>query len=267
MGGSLLAAVGLAVYFLRQAGWRRFLSREMDLAVVMLTLILPYTSPFGYLVLGWEKVDGLHLPSPQRRCRGWAVPALSMAPGVAVAIAWYWFSVARRDEEDVGGWASPHTGGMGWPDAFLLGHRDCLLYHLLHQSPVRDCSPVPRGQRVTGLRSMRCSGVASPGTTTDSTLLYEFLPAVDHWRRCCGSPGCCGGRWTVTPAGDLPAEQKAEAAVVPAGVERRGGSVKAARLRLLTGDACLDFVLFLGFWTVGVWKEPISYVVKRCPGC
>ena len=267
-GGSLLAAAGLAVYFLRESGWRRLLSLpEMDLAVIMLTLVLPFVAPVGYLVLGWEQVDWSSPSITPEAVARWAVLVLLMI-GIAIAIAWYWFSVARRDEDAAGVDGRRPTLAV-WAGLMLFFWAIAIIFFTtFFTNPLRGIATGVVGSLGYWIAQHEVQRGSQPWYYYGLlTVLYEFLPALlTVGGAAAVVRGLLRGRWHVTPAADLPAEQQAQAAASATPAESRGGTKSAQPVTALLspGDARLFLVLFLAFWTVGAWVA-YSYAGEKMP--
>ncbi|MEM7127723.1 MAG: flippase activity-associated protein Agl23 [Chloroflexota bacterium] len=99
MSGAIIGAffAGLALWQAIPGGKMSnlFKSPSADLAVLMLTLILPFTAPFGHLLLDWDPL-ATATTTDLLRSTG-LVGAMTL---VAVALAFFWFAVARQDYDD-----------------------------------------------------------------------------------------------------------------------------------------------------------------------
>lgn len=94
----ILGTISLLVWWLGAEGLKRIrLNEPAELAVVMLTLVMPFLSPFLHLALGW---DAMAYTANAELLRTTALVLLLV--GLAVAIAYYWFGV-RPAEEIVAG--------------------------------------------------------------------------------------------------------------------------------------------------------------------
>ncbi|MCL4832386.1 MAG: TIGR03663 family protein [Caldilineaceae bacterium] len=261
VGLALLAAAGLLVVFLRQEGWQRFLKLpEMDLAVLMLTLILPFTAPLGYLVLPWEKVDWQSPAINNQTVARWGL-LIGITLLLAIGLAWYWFSAARRDEED-----AKRPSLMTWAGLMLFFWAIAIVFFTtFFTNPLRGMA--------TGIVGSLGYWIAQQAVQRGSqpwyyygllTLLYEFLPALlTVGGAVAVGRGLLGGRWSVTPVGDLPTEQRGGAESAAASPKAKG-SPASSSISLSPGDVRLYFVLFLGYWVVGAWVA-YSYAGEKMP--
>lgn len=268
VGIALLAVLGLLVFFLRESGWRRFLSLpEMDLAIVMLTLVLPFTSPFGYVLLGWEQVDWSAPSITPEAVARWAILVLIMI-GAAVATAWYWFSAARRDEEDEE--VAGHRPTLAvWAGLMLFFWViEIVFFTTFFTNPLRGIA--------TGVVGSLGYWTAQHDVQRGSqpwyyygflTLLYEFLPALLTVGGVVAvARGLLRGQWIATPTADLPAEFQGEAQGLAQAVTGAKARVKTDSFSLLPSPPQLRIylILFLGFWTVGAWVA-YSYAGEKMP--
>ena len=268
VGMALLAAVSLLVVDLRQSGWRRFLSLpEMDLAVVMLTLILPFTAPFGYLVLGWEKVDWSAPTIDNQSVARWAL-LVGVMTVASIALAWYWFSAAQRDEED-----ASHPTLATWAGLMLTFWAiEIVFFTTFFTNPLRGLATGIVGSLGYWIGQQAVQRGSQPWYYYGFlTLLYEFLPAL----LTVGGAGAIlsgllRGQWMPTPATDLPLPngmQEAESAL-----QRKDRQINQSSLRPPTPGRPLGpalqiphyFVLFLAFWVVGAWVA-YSYAGEKMP--
>lgn len=95
MSGAIFGA-----FLVAAALWRRFRAREpvrlspySDLAVLFLTLVLPFTAPFGHLLLGW---DALAYSTTEDLAKSALFVLLMTA--VSVMIAMFWFVVLKNNK-------------------------------------------------------------------------------------------------------------------------------------------------------------------------
>lgn len=260
MGLSLAAAAGLVLVYLREKGaWQRLLSLpEMDLAVLMLTFVLPFTAPFGYLLLPWEKVDWSSPQITNQAVARWALLVL-VATGLAVAVGWYWFAAARRTQEDS---ARPTFGN--WAGLMLFFWVIAIVFFTtFFTNPLRGLATGVVGSLGYWIEQQAVQRGSQPWYYYGLlTVLYEFLPglltvggAVALVR------GLLGGRWQATPVSDLPPSALPEASAPTGAKEKGDGSFQAIPS---LADTRLYFVLFLGFWVVGAWVA-YSYAGEKMP--
>ncbi|MBI3959578.1 MAG: TIGR03663 family protein [Chloroflexi bacterium] len=262
VGLALLGAAGALVVYLRQAGWRRFLSLpEMDLAVVMLTLVLPFTAPVGYLILPWEKVDWSAPAITNEGVARWALLVGSMTV-VAIAVAWYWFSAAERDEED----GSRPTLAT-WAGLMLFFWAiEIVFFTTFFTNPLRGLATGVVGSLGYWIGQQAVQRGSQPWYYYGFlTLLYEFLPALlTVGGAVAVVRGLLRGQWSVTPSTDLPAEQRSAAADVSPAAAKTKAKTEFPSLLLSPADARLYFVLFLAFWVLGAWVA-YSYAGEKMP--
>ncbi|MGB5047772.1 MAG: flippase activity-associated protein Agl23, partial [Caldilineaceae bacterium] len=248
----VVAAVLLAVY-LRQAGWQRFLSLpEMDLSVVMLTLILPFTAPIGYLVLPWEKVDwsapSITTPDVAR----WTL-LVGIMSAVAVGVAWYWFSAASRDEK-----STDRPRMTTWVGLMLFFWAiEIVFFTTFFTNPLRGLATGIVGSLGYWIGQQAVQRGSQPWYYYGLlTVLYEFLPALLTVGGVVAlGRGLLSGRWEPTPTADLPPESQ----------EAQEAQEAKSRPSLLSaGDSRRFFVIFLAFWAAGAWVA-YSYAGEKMP--
>lgn len=237
-GLGMLVTLALLVIWLGQEGWRKVRDSEIaDLAVVMLTMIMPFMAPFGHLALGWDAMAYTTTTDMMRS----AGLVLVMA-GAAVGIAYYWFGLRSTGSSDdaarltFGQWAQ--LMGVFWLiqvlffTTFLTNTRNGLAtgivgslgYWLAQQEVARGGQPVYYYVMIGWL--------------------YEFLPiilslggmaSVFYWLQ-------RDGKWEPVANGDLPAE-------VAAAEPELGERLRVNRVY---------FVVMAIWWTVGSW---LAYTV------
>ena len=123
LGVAGLATVALAVYFLLGNGWSKLRRNSAaDLAIVMVTMIMPFASPFPYVLMGWEQPDWQSASTITNDIKlkyGVLVLGLTLA---AAAISFFWFGMRRSasntDEENVE--AAGLLDFWGWGQLMLL---------------------------------------------------------------------------------------------------------------------------------------------------
>ena len=93
MAGALFGAfvAGLAVWRMVTYQERLRFSPAADLAVLMLTLVTPFTAPFGYLLFGWEPFDWTVMAGiTNQDIIRWGGLVLA-STAIALAIGYFWF--------------------------------------------------------------------------------------------------------------------------------------------------------------------------------
>lgn len=263
VGLCLLAAVGLLLYALRQSGWRRFVSLpEMDLAVIMLTLVLPFTAPLGYLLLPWEKVDWSSPSITPQAVARWGL-LVAVVTAAAVVIAWYWFSVLERDEEE----EHKAPSFAVWAGLMIAFWAIAIVFFTtFFTNPLRGLATGVVGSLGYWIGQQAVQRGSQPWYYYGIlTLLYEFLPALlTVGGGVAAARALLGGRWVKTPLTDLPDGGAAEAtAGEPAGAKAKA-KADAPALLMRPAEARHYFVLFLGFWVVGAWVA-YSYAGEKMP--
>ncbi len=106
LGAGVIAALAVFLFSLRDGSWGRLRRTDSgDLAIVMLTLVMPFTAPVLYLgvgpLLGWEILHFGDWQSPQSIANDIIIRygALALAlTGLAALLAWYWFGMRRNDK-------------------------------------------------------------------------------------------------------------------------------------------------------------------------
>lgn len=272
MGLSLVAAAGLMLVYLRQnSNWQRFLSLpEMDLAVLMLTLVLPFTAPFGYLLLPWEKVDWSSPQITTQSVAQWSFLVLAVT-AIAVVIGWYWFAGAKRAEE-----SSDRPTFAAWGGLMLLFWAIAIIFFTtFFTNPLRGMATGIIGSLGYWIEQQAVQRGSQPWYYYGLlTLMYEFLPALLTVGGAAALiRGLLGGGWAVTPAADLPVADGSDTDRPDASGQERAKPGGAAKGKSATAgfqvmpslaDNRLYFVLFLGFWVVGAWVA-YSYAGEKMP--
>ena len=106
-----IAATGVLLgVWLHGDKWPRLRqSRPADIAVVMLTLVLPFTAPFGHAVFGW---DPLASATNVDLARSAVLVALAVL--LSVGIAYHWFGTRRAGDFAAGVTLGQWAQLMGW---------------------------------------------------------------------------------------------------------------------------------------------------------
>ncbi|MBX2999726.1 MAG: TIGR03663 family protein [Caldilineaceae bacterium] len=243
------------VFMVGVALWRWWRENEAlnrsvfaDLAVLMLTLVLPFTSPFGYLVgerlLGWETVNWSSFTASAPMLIEFTVLVL-LCIALSIGLAWYWFGVVRAGDERQR-LTFPVWGGLMlafWAIAIIF-------YTTFFTNPVNGLATGIVGSLGYWIAQHEVQRGSQPwyyyGLLTS---IYEFLPFL---LTVGGAAALFNGlrnrRWDPVPQHDLPADQREEDAPIlfPMNVLRR----------LL--------ILFFLVWTVGAWSV-YSYAGEKMP--
>jgi len=87
---------GLAAWqMVRQGGWTQLRHNPTaDLAVVMLTLVLPFISPIGHELMGWDPMAHSTTTDLMR-----SLALVTFTTGVSLIIAFYWFGLRGKPPE------------------------------------------------------------------------------------------------------------------------------------------------------------------------
>ena len=233
-GVGAIVSLALLIAWLRGEAWGRLRnSSAADLAVVMLTLIMPFTAPFGHAALGWDPMAYVTNTDLLRS----AGLVLLVTLG-SVGIAYYWFGLRSRERFPDGVSWREWLGAMGafWLTAvlffttFLTNTRNGLAtgvvgslgYWLAQQEVARGGQPWYYYFMLSAL--------------------YEFLPLILAiggtvlilWRA--GGDG----RWDPVAAAELPRGVATEA-------EREPARAELLRVNRVT------FAAFGVWWIVGSW--------------
>ena len=251
MSGALFGAFIAAV-----AGWRWWRNGEAlnrsvfaDLAVLMLTLVLPFTSPFGYLVgetfFGWETVNWSSFTASAPMLIEFTAMVI-LATGLAVGLAYYWYGVARAGDE------RPRLTFAAWGGLMLTFWAIAIIFFTtFFTNPVNGLATGIVGSLGYWLAQHEVQRGSQPWYYYGLlTVLYEFLPLLLS----------IGGAtallrhlpkkdWQVTPEHDLPPS------VVNA--ETRADFISPAMVRRV-------LMLFLLWWTLGAWGA-YSYAGEKMP--
>ncbi len=235
LGVAALVALVIFFLFLRRDRWQTLRhSASGDLAVTMLTLVMPFTAPLVYLgvapIVGWEILHFEDWQSPQSigqefvmRYGGLAV----VMTIVAALVAFFWFGLRRTEEEDT----TPYLAFGQWAQLMVLFWSIQILFFTTFFTNFRN-------GMVTGvvgslgywLAQQEVARGGQPGYYYAMLAsLYEFLPALlslagmavvgyHLWR----TPD-----WDPVAAGDLPDGLQSEAEAETE-AEREGASQDAS---------------------------------------
>ncbi|RME61722.1 MAG: phospholipid carrier-dependent glycosyltransferase, partial [Caldilineae bacterium] len=257
-GVSVLAGAGLLGVFLGRGGWDRLRRLpEADLAVIMLTLVLPFTAPFGYLILPWEPVNWSAPSITGDSVARWASLVIAMTL-LAVGIAYAWFGVVRKNDENAPSFAT--WGGLMltfWAIAIIF-------FTTFFTNPVRGLATGIVGSLGYWLAQQEVQRGSQPWYYYILLgLLYEFLPIIASFGGLAALIRHLRRRgWEPVPVTDLP-EADPE--------KRDGRDPKAERKKvaewqpLLTRrDVRVFFVIFLAWWAASSWLA-YSYAGEKMP--
>ncbi len=238
--GAFAALAALGHHLRGQTRWTE--SPYADLAVVMLSLVLPFTAPFGHLALGW---DALAYATPTDILRSTLLVAL--ATGLSLAIAYLWFRRLRTAETPGVGF-STWVGLMAtfWAIAILL-------FTTFFTNPLQGLATGIVGSLGYWLAQQEVQRGSQPWYYYGIlVILYEYLPLfLSLGAATALFSGMRRKEWQPVPPQDLPAD-------APPSPEQDG------RQRILFTAVRRDFVLFLLWWTVTAWVA-YSYAGERMP--
>ncbi len=233
----LVATLALLIIWLRGDGWSRLRSSRgagdaADLAVVMLTLVLPFTAPIGHALLGWDAMASATNTDILR-----SAGLVLLMTLISVGIAFYWFALRKRESFPEGLPWNQWAGAMGafWlvqilffttfltnvRNGFASGVVGSLGYWLAQQEVARGGQPWYYYLMLSGL--------------------YEFLPmllALGGIITIVARSADAG--WDPVAPRDLPADVAEEA--------RRD----LARADVLLANR-LAFMVFGVWWVAGSW--------------
>jgi uncharacterized protein (TIGR03663 family) len=256
MSGALFGAFIGAVAFWRWWRHNEPLTRSVfaDLAVLMFTLVLPFTSPFGYMVgqtlFGWQAVDWANFSATAPMLIEFTVLVV-LVTALSIGIAYYWFGVLRAGDERTG-LNFPTWGGLMltfWGIAIIF-------FTTFFTNPVNGLATGIVGSLGYWLAQHDVQRGSQPWYYYGIlTLLYEFLPLllsiggavtlINHLRR---------RDWDPAPLHDLPAD------IVNADhvdAEDRSEFIPAMMVRRI-------LVVFFLWWVLGAWGA-YSYAGEKMP--
>ena len=261
MSGAIFGAFMVAV-----ALWRWWKGKERlresafgDLAVLSLTLVLPFVAPIGHLLFGW---DALAYSSSQDLARSAALVLLMTA--ISSVIAFLWFGPARPNEEQVkengepgkergitfGSWAA--MMGLFWAIEILL-------FTTFFTNPVDGLATGVVGSLGYWLAQQEVQRGSQPWYYyIMQGLLYEFLPLllslsglallVQMLRQ---------GKW------EAPEDSQEERTTVESKKGRDGRKDgREAAQGVMSVQPYL--ILFFAWWGVGAWLA-YSYAGEKMP--
>ncbi|MEZ4638444.1 MAG: TIGR03663 family protein [Caldilineaceae bacterium] len=251
MSGALFGAFTGAVALWRW--WRNGegLNRSVfaDLAVLMLTLVLPFTSPFGYLVgehfLGWETVNWSSFTASAPMLLEFTVMVV-LATALATGIAYYWYGIARAGDE------RPRLTFAAWGGLMLTFWAIAIIFFTtFFTNPVNGLATGIVGSLGYWLAHQEVQRGSQPWYYYGIVaVLYEFLPLI---LSAGGTVALISGLlrkdWRVAPDHDLPAS------VVNA--ETRPDFIAPAMVRRI-------LLVFLLWWIIGAWGA-YSYAGEKMP--
>ncbi|MYC96742.1 MAG: TIGR03663 family protein [Caldilineaceae bacterium SB0661_bin_32] len=254
------------VFMVGAALWRWWTGKEQlqnssfaDMAVLLLTLVLPFVAPLGHLIIGW---DALAYSSALDLTRS-AILVLLMT-GLSAAIAFWWFGPAQSNENGTG---SGSGNGQERRITFatwatlmgLFWAIEILLFTTFFTNPVDGLATGVVGSLGYWLAQQEVQRGGQPWYYyIMQSLLYEFLPLflslggltlLVHRLRT--------GSWG-SPATEDGASSKAKG--------RGGGDSGLSESESTQGTSWVRpyFVLFLAWWGVGAWLS-YSYAGEKMP--
>lgn len=222
-----------------------------DIAVLMLTLVLPYTAPFGYLVgeklLGWPAIEWSNFAATTPMLVEFsALTVICIA--LSVGIAHVWFDQLRVDD------GHERLTFATWGGLMLTFWGIAILFYTtFFTNPVNGLATGIVGSLGYWLAQHDVQRGSQPGYYyVLLAFLYEFLPLL---LSLCGAATLLSQlrnkSWAVTPLHDLPAGVEAGEAETPA------NTIPPSMVRRI-------LVVFLLWWAVGAWVA-YSYAGEKMP--
>ena len=254
------------VFMVGAAVWRWWTGQEKlrdssfgDIAVLLLTLALPFAAPLGHLVLDW---DALAYSTTQDLARS-AVLVLLMT-GFSAAIAYWWFGPVKKSEDRASSPAGTGREGRitfaNW--AIMMGlfwGIEILLFTTFFTNPVDGLATGVVGSLGYWLAQQEVQRGSQPWYYyIMQTLLYEFVPLfLSLGGVTLLTHRLLSGKW-LSPG------SAGKDAASSEGRQRDGGGKSATDTGTGASFARPYFVLFLAWWGVGAWLS-YSYAGEKMP--
>jgi len=254
------------MFMVGAALWRWWTGQEQlrdssfaDIAVLLLTLVLPFAAPLGHILLGW---DALAYSTGQDLTRS-ALLVLLMT-GLSAAIAFWWFSPAKSSENGTesrdsepqkrrvtfGNWATLMA---------LFWAIEILLFTTFFTNPVDGLASGVVGSLGYWLAQQEVQRGSQPWYYyIMQTLLYEFLPLFLSL----GGLTLLVHRLRTGSWGGPVSEETG-----PSRTEEGGGDDRALSVSESTQRSSFVrpyFVTFLAWWVFGAWLS-YSYAGEKMP--
>ncbi|MCB0072171.1 MAG: TIGR03663 family protein, partial [Caldilineaceae bacterium] len=253
---AVAAAIALVLFVLAMRGhaWRAFRHNVyLDLAVIMLTMVMPFTAPFGHVILGWDAMAYSTRTDILRSALLVGIVTL-----LAVIIAYVWFAMrpapVAEGDADEGDEAEVDVVSI---DAITFGlwARLMAIFWTVEILFFTTFFTNTRNGLATGIVGslgywLKQQEVARGGQPWYYYImlggLYEFLPllltgagiaAIVYWL-------WRDPRWDPVPAGDLPDAVTRETSVP--------GASDTLTARYL--DNRIYFAVLGIWWTLGAWS-------------
>lgn len=239
------------VFLVGAAVWRWLKGREAledslfgDLAVILLTLVLPFAAPLGHMLLGWDALA--YATTTDLARSGFLVLLMT---GVSTAIAYGWFGVVRAGRSGAitfGNWA----GLM-----LLFWVIQIVFFTTFFTNPVQGMATGIVGSLGYWLEQQEVQRGSQPWYYYIlQGLLYEFLPLfLSVGGGVVLLRGLFAGKWEPTPELAASSQQKAESTT--AKDETVGLSPRVLRV---------FFLVFVAWWIVAAWLA-YSYAGEKMP--
>ena len=254
------------MFMVGAALWRWWTGKEQlrnslfaDLAVLLLTLVLPFAAPLGHLLLGWDALaysTGLDLAKS-------AFLVLLMT-GLSAAIAFWWFSPAQSSENGSESRDSDQqkrgiTFGNWATFMALFWAIEILLFTTFFTNPVDGLASGVVGSLGYWLAQQAVKRGSQPWFYyIMQTLLYEFLPLFLSL----GGLTLLVHRLRTGSWGGPVSEETGST-----GTEEGSGDDSAlseSESTQLSSSVRPYFVTFLAWWVVGAWLS-YSYAGEKMP--
>jgi uncharacterized protein (TIGR03663 family) len=252
MTGALFGAffAGMAIWQLVKNSLPLNRSLFADLAVIMFTLVLPFTAPLGYelgqRVLGWENVEWIGFNPTTAIVVRFGV-LVTLVTTLSVALAYFWFAIYRVDDDE-----EPISFGT-WAGLMLTFWAIAIIFFTtFFTNPINGLATGIVGSLGYWIDQHEVQRGSQPGYYYGILmLLYEFLPFVLSVASALALIGWLRNKnWQPVGPTDLPAD-----VVVQAAEQKRG-------LPFLTVQRTL--LLFFLWWTIGAWGA-YSYAGEKMP--
>lgn len=260
MNGALFGAFAAGI-----AAWRAFTYQEklrfnpaLDVAVTMLTLVLPFTAPFAFRLFGWEQIDWTSVANiTTQDIVRWTVLVLAVT-AASIGLAYYWF--AMRSKEEAAQRSALTFGGWGGLMVFFWVVQ-VTFFTTFFTNPVNGLA--------TGIVGSLGYWLAQQAVQRGSQPwyyyiliggLYEFLPIVLSLAglvvvlRWLWNP-----RWDPVPASQLIAGEEETGAALGESANGRQGRKAVSKAKgdyeqpVTSRQRRIYFVVFLCWWTVSAW--------------
>lgn len=140
IGGLVILAAMLFFLFADKAWKQLFTNSAMDVAVMMLTLILPFLAPVGHILFGWEP---LARATNQDLMRSGGLVLFFTIVSVIIAVLWFGPRLSSGDTKDgdadeIDSILTPRPNFLGWLQLMLLFWTIQILFFTTFLTNVKD---------------------------------------------------------------------------------------------------------------------------------